>query len=552
MTLLLSYVSFGQAVTNVSLTKDTIHIVVGGIDSVKAVVTPTNAAVKTVAYSIEDSTVISGVATDSTYIITGLANGMTYVIVSTTDGSNLTDSVLVIVNTHVKSVSLTPNPINDYYGNSGTLTVVITPVTATDISVTFKSSDTTIVSVDAMGNYTLNKVGTAKIFVTTIDSSYKDTTYRDTTVVIVIPNVETGYFEDFDLPVDTNLWAPDRATTGSRLTFIVTQPDSTLEVNMSQSSFSDGQMYPFETETGAVYNISANPYLTLNIKVDSFKFWNISPSFGAWDSLSYYLAHLNLLPKVAATTMPLDIALFSNGVRVAQSQTFNLTANGWNKIVCNFGSDSANVLTAVDNVLFETVSWPFPNQATWQIDSFALGDWANVILSNSVTITSIIDSVIVGDSIQLTYSLLPANASIQGAYWTSNNKSLAKIDFTTPKYYLVGMAKGLDTVIVTADDESGATDTIIVKVVDKLTNINKVPVIPSSIYPVPAFSVLNISDPAGINTVVITDITGKVLISQQVNTNLAQIDVEDLAAGIYIIKTIKADGTISIATFTKQ
>lgn len=56
-------------------------------------------------------------------------------------------------------------------GANETLTATITPATATDKTVTYKSSDATIASVDSKGKVTGVKAGTADITVTTKDGS---------------------------------------------------------------------------------------------------------------------------------------------------------------------------------------------------------------------------------------------------------------------------------------------------------------------------------------------------------------------------------------------
>lgn len=56
-------------------------------------------------------------------------------------------------------------------GANETLTATITPATATDKTVTYKSSDTSVATVDSTGKVSGVKAGTADITVTTKDGS---------------------------------------------------------------------------------------------------------------------------------------------------------------------------------------------------------------------------------------------------------------------------------------------------------------------------------------------------------------------------------------------
>ncbi len=56
-------------------------------------------------------------------------------------------------------------------GANETLTATVAPTNATDKTVTYKSSDATIASVDSKGKVTGVKAGTADITVTTKDGS---------------------------------------------------------------------------------------------------------------------------------------------------------------------------------------------------------------------------------------------------------------------------------------------------------------------------------------------------------------------------------------------
>jgi hypothetical protein len=78
-----------------------------------------------------------------------------------------------------------------------------------------------------------------------------------------------------------------------------------------------------------------------------------------------------------------------------------------------------------------------------------------------------------------------------------------------------------------------------------------------SIYPNPATDILQLTvdNAAGFNAnVQIVNSQGQVMISRQINSNNqpAQINISFLSSGIYILKIITADGSVSMLKFTKQ
>ncbi|GEM_PF-3212365 len=81
----------------------------------------------------------------------------------------------------------------------------------------------------------------------------------------------------------------------------------------------------------------------------------------------------------------------------------------------------------------------------------------------------------------------------------------------------------------------------------------------TSVYPNPASSMISValnSVVAGEVSVQITDITGKIMLSQinalNEGTNEVSFNVSELASGIYMIKASLSDGTVSVQKFVKQ
>jgi hypothetical protein len=71
------------------------------------------------------------------------------------------------------------------------------------------------------------------------------------------------------------------------------------------------------------------------------------------------------------------------------------------------------------------------------------------------------------------------------------------------------------------------------------------------VYPNPATSVINISNTTAINEVAIYNFLGQSVLNKSVSGNNAEINVENLSNGIYVLK-IKSGSNQSTIKFTKK
>ncbi|MBQ6302047.1 MAG: Ig-like domain-containing protein [Bacteroidales bacterium] len=152
-------------VTGISLNTSSMTMKVGETKSLSATVTPSNATDKTVTWKSSDSSVAT---VDSNGKVTAKSAGS--VTISATAGS-FTANCSVTVVVPVESVSLNKTELTIEKGKNATLTATINPSNATDKTVTWKSSNTAIATVDQNGKVTAVEVGSAVITVTTNDGS---------------------------------------------------------------------------------------------------------------------------------------------------------------------------------------------------------------------------------------------------------------------------------------------------------------------------------------------------------------------------------------------
>ena len=152
-------------VTGISLNTSSMTMKVGETKALSATVTPSNATDKTVTW-ISSNTSVATV--DSNGKVTAKSAGSATI--SATAGS-FTANCSVTVVVPVVSVSLNKTELTLEKGKNATLTATINPSNATDKTVTWKSSNTAIATVDQNGKVTAVEVGSAVITVTTNDGS---------------------------------------------------------------------------------------------------------------------------------------------------------------------------------------------------------------------------------------------------------------------------------------------------------------------------------------------------------------------------------------------
>lgn len=152
------------SVTGITVSPATTNVAPSGTVQMSAAVTPVNATNKGVNWSIT-----SGKASvDPNGLVTVKADadvGSTITVTATAqDGSNVTGTAQITVSSvPVESVSLNKSTTTIAAGSNETLIATVTPDNATDKTVKWTSSDSTVATVDPNGKVTAVKVGTATI-----------------------------------------------------------------------------------------------------------------------------------------------------------------------------------------------------------------------------------------------------------------------------------------------------------------------------------------------------------------------------------------------------
>ena len=178
-----------MSVASVSLNKTELTIEKGKSETLTATVSPSDATDKTVTWQSSNNTIAT---VDQNGRVTAVGAGSAVITVTTNDGSKTaTCNVTVVI--PVTSVSLNKTELTIEKGKSETLTATVSPSDATDKTVSWKSSNTSVVTVDQNGRVTAVNAGSAVITVTTKDGS--KTATCNVTVVIPVTSVSLNKTE---------------------------------------------------------------------------------------------------------------------------------------------------------------------------------------------------------------------------------------------------------------------------------------------------------------------------------------------------------------------
>jgi len=157
------------AVTGVSL-KSASSLVVGGTETLHAVIDPPDATNKNVTWNSSNSSVAT-VSANGT--VTAVAAGIASITVTTVDGNKTAGCNISVVTSAiaVTGVNLNKSSISLNVGDTETLNPTITPSGATNQNVTWSSGNTSVATVSTGGLVTAVAAGTATITVSTVDGN---------------------------------------------------------------------------------------------------------------------------------------------------------------------------------------------------------------------------------------------------------------------------------------------------------------------------------------------------------------------------------------------
>lgn len=157
------------SVKSIALNKTSKTVYKGKTYQLTATVKPSNASNQKVTWKSSNTSVAT---VSSTGKVTAKKNGKANIMATTSDGK-LVATCKITVKTKATGVTV-KSTANAYIGKTITLKATVKPSSASNKNVTWKSSNTSIATVNSKGVVTGKKVGTVTITVTTKDGKYKD------------------------------------------------------------------------------------------------------------------------------------------------------------------------------------------------------------------------------------------------------------------------------------------------------------------------------------------------------------------------------------------
>ncbi|MCQ2607057.1 MAG: glycosyl hydrolase family 8 [Bacteroidales bacterium] len=362
-------------------------------------IAPANATDKTVTWKSSDetvATVVDGVVTpvgvgECTITATSVAAGTV----------KAECSVSVVASTvAVEGVTLDATA-TVYFGKTTTLAAAVSPANATNKSVTWKSSDETVATVDANGVVTGVKVGTATITVTTVDGS-KTATCEVTVEHIAIETItlseKTLSLSMESAPVQLEATFTPAEATDNKITWTSSDSKVVTVVNGIVTPVAVGTANVTATNSdGSVSDVCVVTVSAVPVTAVTLDKTTAEISVGGSVALTATVAPENASDKsVAWSSSDETVATVTNGIVsgvAAGTATITVTTN-----------DGAKTATCEVTVK------------------------ANTIAVTGVTISPAgTKSIALNEALTFTATVAPTNATVKDVVWSSSDESVATV-----------------------------------------------------------------------------------------------------------------------------
>lgn len=376
-------------VTSVALSKSSATIYPGKSVTLKATISPSNAANKKVKWTSSNSNVAT---VDSSGVVRGIKSGSATITCTAQDGSKKSASCKITVGVPVTGIMITASDtsINAWYpGKTGKLTTTVVPSNATNKNVTWKSSNTKYATVDSKGNVTIVKYNKYASSVTITATSKYDSSIKDTYKINIVKSKVAVESVKFSTDADSgnqHLWlvgkqyslvastVPSDAS-NNKLTFkssntkvATVTSNGTLKalkagtVKITATSVDD------PTKSSSITIVVQKP--TLNVKVDNEQ--------------KYYLPNKTATLRYEAD--PQGIATAYGGLRYEVNDT------------------SIAIVTQKENSVYATIKFLKPGKVKVRVktaDGEVVSAWKEIEVRGLTAKQDYFENVKVGDKIDL-------------------------------------------------------------------------------------------------------------------------------------------------------
>ncbi|HWT74530.1 MAG TPA: Ig-like domain-containing protein [Mobilitalea sp.] len=509
------HVKVQQPVTSIVLSETAVTVSLASKTlQLRASVYPDNALNKTVNWTSSDTTKAT---VDANGRVTLLKAGTVTIIATSADSPAVTAMCNLSIDVPVVSLALDETTKTMYVGQSARLTYTLLPANASNNSVTWTSTNTSVVTVDATGKVTAKSVGSSVVILKTADGGY--TVYCTITVKQVatavtfdvsVLNLKKGEYyyikttltpknstdngliwESSDTKVATvdangKVVAKDA---GSAIIMArtevggvayckvnVTQPVNSLLLNFSEKTIFVGNKFQLEvsvtpstaSQLGVTWKSSNDKVAKVNNKGEVTGIIGGTAVITCVTVDGGFQATCVVTVKEPVTTIKLDYDTYNLGL----AKNFKLTAT-----VTSDTATDQKVVWSSSNEKVATVNQK--GKVTGISKGYATitataTDGSDVEASCEVRIVTPVDSIdisksymtlIVGDAKTLKATIKPAKATFRKAIWSSSDPTVAIVD---DNGVVTALKAGNATIVAETQDSNGKKAICYVVVYDRL------------------------------------------------------------------------------------
>ena len=468
------------AVTGVSLNVNSLELFEGDSSTLTATISPSNASEKGLTWTSSDTSV----ATVNNGVVNALKKGTTTITVDTTDGHKQAQCIVTVKEVTVTGFSITEEEVEMFVGDDDlALTTVITPTNASNKTIFWSSSDTSVVTVS---NGLLHAVAVGTATVTGTCNSISDeveVTVRpaDEKPTISYVNGEFGTgSNNSDCTVNGND-AIKVGTSKTGGTFKITIPAKTVKLSVYAAAWNGVSDLSLNI-TSDVNGVTTSP---ASIELDADSGISNNSPFTLSGNEADYLHEITLSGVITETTLTFSTSAAKRAVMwgpvcevrstpagVVHAESVNVTPGSktldlnetvqlnaevlpvdtTNKNV-TWSSNKTNVATVSAAGLVTAKAYGTATITATTEDGGFTSTCAITVENSTVSVTGVTLSVssktiVVDEEFTLTATVAPSNATNKNVTWSTSNSGVATVSNGT----VTGKAAGSATITVTTSD----------------------------------------------------------------------------------------------------
>ena len=386
-----------KGITGILLNKTTTSIFVGGTETLIATITPSNVINKALTWSSSNTNVAT---VNQNGKITAKAAGNATITATAEDGSGVSASCHVYVTIPVSSITLSQASVSINKGNTYTIYATVLPSNATNKTLTWTSSNTSIATVDQNGKVTAKSAGTATITATATDGS----------------NANASCLVTITIPVNS-----------------IVLSQTYVSINQGETLTLSTTVYPANATNKSIEWSSSNTSIATvdqNGKVTAKSAGTATITATAADG-----SGITASCQVSVTIPVSSIILSQTSVNIHQGKAFTISptvypANATNKSI-EWSSSNTSIATVDQNgkVTAKSAGTATITATATDGSGITASCLVTVIIPvSSINLNQTTASIYQNSTITLSPTVLPTNATNKTLNWQSSNTYIATVD----------------------------------------------------------------------------------------------------------------------------